>query len=80
MEDMICQGLRELQEMYTTIEGSNVTMCVKVKLLETTQGQGIYLDSTIAVFSQLAEHVERGRIHINSNLCIIISVRYFSYV
>ena len=46
MEGMICQGLREMQEMYTMIEGSNVTgeewaMCVKVKLLETTKGQRI---------------------------------------
>ena len=45
MEGMICQGLREMQEMYTMIEGSNVTgeewaMCVKVKLLETKKDKG----------------------------------------
>ena len=47
MEGMICCGLRQLQELYTTIEGSNVTgeqwaTGLITKLLETTHGQWLY--------------------------------------
>jgi hypothetical protein len=47
MEGMICRGLRVLQELYTTVEGSNVTgeqwaTGVITKLLETTHGQWLY--------------------------------------
>jgi bifunctional N-acetylglucosamine-1-phosphate-uridyltransferase/glucosamine-1-phosphate-acetyltransferase GlmU-like protein len=47
MEGMICCVLRGLQEIYTTIEGSNVTgeqwaTGVIIKLLETTHGQWLY--------------------------------------
>ena len=47
MEGMICRGLRHLQELYTTVEGSNVTgkqwaTGVITKLLETTHGQWLY--------------------------------------
>jgi hypothetical protein len=44
MEGMICQQIREIQAMYTVIEGSRITpeqwtMGVVVKLLEATHGQ-----------------------------------------
>jgi hypothetical protein len=47
MEGMICRGLRGLQEIYTTVEGSNVTgeqwaTGVIIKLLETTHRQWLY--------------------------------------
>ncbi len=47
MEGMICQQIREIQAMYTVIEGSRVTlehwtMGVVVKLLEATHGQWLY--------------------------------------
>ena len=47
MEGMICHGLRGLQEIYTTVEGSNVTgeqwaTGVIIKLLKTTHGQWLY--------------------------------------
>ena len=47
MECVLCRGLQELQEMYTTMEGSNVTgeqwaMGVIVKLLEVTHRQLLY--------------------------------------
>ncbi len=45
MEGMICRGLRGLQEIYNTVEGSNVTgeqwaTGVIIKLLETTLRNG----------------------------------------
>jgi hypothetical protein len=47
MEGMICHGLRGLQEVYNTVEGSNNTgeqwaAGVIIKLLETTHGQWLY--------------------------------------
>jgi hypothetical protein len=47
MEGMICQGLRGLQEIYTTVQGSNDTgehweKGVLIKLLKTTHGQWLY--------------------------------------
>ena len=47
MEGMICRGLRGLQELYTTVKGSNVSgeqwaTGVVIKLLETTHGQWLY--------------------------------------
>jgi len=47
MEGMICRGLRGLQELYTTVKGSNVSgeqwaTGVVIKLLETTHGQCLY--------------------------------------
>jgi hypothetical protein len=44
---MLRHGLRELQEMYTTVEGLYITggqwaMGVTIKLLETTHGQWLY--------------------------------------
>ncbi len=47
MEGMICRGLRHLQELYTTVEGSNVmgeqwATGVITKLLKTTHGQCLY--------------------------------------
>jgi hypothetical protein len=47
MEGMICRGLRGLQEIYTTVKGSNVTgeqwaTGVIIKLLKTTHGQWLY--------------------------------------
>ena len=47
MEGMICRGLRGLQELYTTVEGSNVSgeqwaTRVVIKLLKTTHGQWLY--------------------------------------
>jgi hypothetical protein len=47
MEGMICRGLQGLQELYTTVEGSDVSgeqrvMGVIIKLLETTHGQWLY--------------------------------------
>jgi hypothetical protein len=47
MEDMIHCGLRGLQEIYTTVKGSNVTgeqwaRGVNMKLLKTTHGQWLY--------------------------------------
>jgi hypothetical protein len=47
MEGMICCGLRGLQEIYTTVKGSNVTgeqwaTGVIIKLLKTTHGQWLY--------------------------------------
>ena len=47
MEGMIVRGLRQLQELYTTVKGSNVTgeqwaTGVITKLLETTHGQWLY--------------------------------------
>ena len=47
MEGMICRGLRQLQELYTTVKGSNVlgeqwATGVITKLLETTHGQWLY--------------------------------------
>ena len=43
IEGMICRGLRDLQEIYTTVKGSNITgeqwaTGVIIKLVETTQG------------------------------------------
>jgi len=47
MEGMICCGLRGLQELYTTVEGSNVSgeqwaTGEVIKLLKTTYGQWLY--------------------------------------
>ncbi len=47
MEGMICCGLRGLQEIYTTVNGSNVTgeqwaTGVIIRLLKTTHGQWLY--------------------------------------
>jgi hypothetical protein len=47
MEGMICRGLRDLQEIYTTVKASNVTgeqlaIGVIIKLLKTTHGQWLY--------------------------------------
>jgi hypothetical protein len=47
MVGMICHGLRGLQEIYTTVDGSNVTgeqwaTEVIIKLLEITHGQWLY--------------------------------------
>jgi hypothetical protein len=47
MEGMICCGFRGLQEIYTTVEGSNVTReqwatGVIIKLLKTTHIQWLY--------------------------------------
>jgi hypothetical protein len=47
VEGMICRGLRGLQELYSTVEGSNVSgeqwvTGVIIKLLETTHGQWLY--------------------------------------
>ncbi len=47
MEGVLCRGLRELQEMHTTMDGSNVTgeqwaIGVIVKLLEVTHRQLLY--------------------------------------
>ncbi len=47
MEGMICQGLQGLQELYATVEGSDVlgeqwATGVIIKLLETTHGQWLY--------------------------------------
>ncbi len=47
MEGMICRGLKGLQEIYTTVKGSNVTgeqwaTGVIIKLLEATHGQWLY--------------------------------------
>jgi hypothetical protein len=47
MEGMICRGLRGLQEIYTTVKGSNITgeqwaTGVIIKLLKTTHGQWLY--------------------------------------
>ena len=47
MEGMICRGLRGLQELYTTVKGSNISgeqwaTGVVIKLLETTHGQWWY--------------------------------------
>jgi hypothetical protein len=47
MEGMICHGLRGLQEIYTTVKGSNIAgeqwaTGVIIKLLETTHRQWLY--------------------------------------
>ena len=47
IEGMICRGLRDLQEIYTTVKGSNITgeqwaTGVIIKLVETTHGQWLY--------------------------------------
>ena len=47
MEGMVCQRLREIQAMYTSIKGSGVTpeqwtTGVVIKLLEATHGQWLY--------------------------------------
>jgi hypothetical protein len=47
MEGMVCRGLREIQETYLVIEGSNVspeqwTMGLVTRLLEATHGQWLY--------------------------------------
>jgi hypothetical protein len=47
MEGMICPGLRGLQEIYTTVKGSNVTgeqwaTGAIIKLLKTTHGKWLY--------------------------------------
>ncbi len=47
MEGMICHGLQGLQEIYTTVNGSNVTgeqwaTGVIIKLLKITHGQLLY--------------------------------------
>jgi hypothetical protein len=47
MEGMLCQGLRNLQEMYKTLKGLNITgeqwaTGVIIKLLEITHGQWLY--------------------------------------
>jgi hypothetical protein len=47
MEGMVCRGLREIQETYSVIKGSNVsleqwTTGLVTRLLEATQGQWLY--------------------------------------
>ncbi len=47
MEGMVCRGMRNIQEMYTQVEGSNITsvqwaQCLIIKLLEATHGQWLY--------------------------------------
>jgi hypothetical protein len=47
IEGMLCCGLRNLQEVYITLEGSNITgeqwvTGVIIKLLEITHGQWLY--------------------------------------
>jgi hypothetical protein len=47
MESMVCLGLREIQETYLVIEGSNVspeqwTTGLVTRLLEATHGQWLY--------------------------------------
>jgi hypothetical protein len=47
VEGMVCRGMRNIQEMYTQVEGSNITsvqwaQCLIIKLLEATHGQWLY--------------------------------------
>ncbi len=47
MEDMVCQGLREIQEIYSVIKGSSVspeqwTTGFVTRLLEATHSQWLY--------------------------------------
>jgi hypothetical protein len=47
MEGMVCKGMRNIQETYTQVEGSNIlsiqwTQGLIIKLLEATHGQWLY--------------------------------------
>jgi hypothetical protein len=47
MEGMVCHRTRDIQETYSSVEGSNILPCqwaqgLVVKLLETTHGQWLY--------------------------------------